>query len=344
VSTHRIGLLGDIFLSRAAGTEPFIEVGLDDAELWFANLEAPLADIDRRLYRERTWESGSGFASAPALVADLRGLTAVSIANNHALDFGVDAYERTIGELDEAGIGHAGGGHDEVAARAPFICDAGGLTVAFLAYTCVYLDDWRASEGRPGMAAVKVHTSYEAPPRVFEQPGWPPIVRTAVAGDDADLVQAEIASASEVSDAVVVSFHWGLSMGNRDVVDYQMGLGRLAIEAGATAVFGHHPHALQPLVVHRGRPIFLSLGNIVFDYDKAWRTGPETAAAVLVLEDEELVRVELIPLRRDADGIPRRCAADQGDAALSRLLTAELGGSWSGGTYVLELTGEEVNG
>ncbi len=65
------------------------------------------------------------------------------------------------------------------------------------------------------------------------------------------------------------------------MLEYQEALGRLIIDAGADVVFGHHPHALQPLIVHNAKPIFLSLGNIVFDYDKAWRGSNVTAAVRL---------------------------------------------------------------
>ena len=38
----------------------------------------------------------------------------------------------------------------------------------------------------------------------------------------------------------------------------------MAVECGADVVIGHHPHVIQPFEVHRGRPIFYSIGNFTF--------------------------------------------------------------------------------
>jgi poly-gamma-glutamate capsule biosynthesis protein CapA/YwtB (metallophosphatase superfamily) len=328
-----IGLLGDIYLDRGYPGNPFDNVDLGSGDFWFANLEAALTDAGGDLRQRRAWTSGA-FKMHPTVVAHLKDLTAVSVANNHALDYGHDAYRTSLVALDDAGIGHAGGGENAAAARSPLYCRSNGMTVAFLAYTCLYQDGWQASEDSPGMATVKVHTTYEAPLRVFEQPGWPPIVHTYVDSGDRDLLAGEIAAARTGADFVLVSFHWGLSTGTRAVVKYQEELGRIAVDSGADAVFGHHPHSLQPMLVHKNKPVFLSLGNIVFDYDNAWRGDNATAAIRLYVEDRGVCRVGITPLVRDTLSNPVR--ADAGEASrriVERILPAPLGKdlelSWS---------------
>jgi poly-gamma-glutamate capsule biosynthesis protein CapA/YwtB (metallophosphatase superfamily) len=338
-----IGLLGDIYVDRAGPDhQPFREVDLATGDFWFANLEAPITSAGPASRAKRSW-TDNGFKMEPEVVDQLRGLSALSIANNHALDYGHDAYVETIAVLDGAGIGHAGGGPDRTSARAPWFGEKNGVKVALLAYTCVYQEGWQASDTRPGMATVKVHTTYEAPLRVFEQPGWPPIVHTFADPADRDVMQREILEARASADFVVVSFHWGLSMGERAVVDYQGALGRLAIDSGADAVFGHHPHTIQPVMFHVGKPIFLSLGNIVFDYDKAWRGDPATAAVRLYVDDGKLVRIGITPLVRDAGSNPTRPADEAvAHAIVDRILVGagqKLAATWTGPECVLSLAG-----
>jgi poly-gamma-glutamate capsule biosynthesis protein CapA/YwtB (metallophosphatase superfamily) len=333
-----IGLLGDTYLAHSRSGDALAALGIRPGELWFANLEAPFSSAGDEHRQHRAWPSGGGFKMEPALAKELGALTAVSIANNHALDFGTDAYLECIDVLEREGIGHAGGGVDLTSARAPYIVERGGVTVAFLAYTCLYQDGWAATDGSPGMSTIRVHTSYEAPLRVFEQPGWPPTVRTNVDETDQALIRREVSDAKVRADIVVVSVHWGLSTGERAVLEYQEALGRLVIDAGADVVFGHHPHALQPLIVHNAKPIFLSLGNIVFDYDKAWRGSNVTAAVRLHFESNVLDHIAVTPLRRDENSNPVSCDATSADLVAQRLFANSSGYSYElGENFVVRI-------
>lgn len=46
---------------------------------------------------------------------------------------------------------------------------------------------------------------------------------------------------------------------------YQREIAQRLIEAGVDVILGHHPHELKAVEMHRGRPIFYSLGNFAFD-------------------------------------------------------------------------------
>jgi poly-gamma-glutamate synthesis protein (capsule biosynthesis protein) len=65
------------------------------------------------------------------------------------------------------------------------------------------------------------------------------------------------------ADVVVATFHWGIE-GDFHESPQQRALARVALDSGATAVIGGHPHVLQPVKRLARRVIAYSLGNFVF--------------------------------------------------------------------------------
>ena len=78
-----------------------------------------------------------------------------------------------------------------------------------------------------------------------------------------DKVPADIAAAKEKYPIVIVSFHWG---NEKDYAptNNQVKMGRLAVDAGADLVLGHHSHRLNPIEQYKGVYICYSLGNFCF--------------------------------------------------------------------------------
>lgn len=76
-------------------------------------------------------------------------------------------------------------------------------------------------------------------------------------------VKTEIEQAKTPQNLVIASFHWGME-GTHEVIDIQREYGRLAIDAGADLVLGHHPHVVQAMETYQGKHIVHSLGNFVF--------------------------------------------------------------------------------
>jgi len=68
----------------------------------------------------------------------------------------------------------------------------------------------------------------------------------------------------EDNDYVIVSIHWGTEY-SLIATDRQVNIGHALIDSGADVVFGHHPHVIEPVEVYKGKAIFYSLGNFVFD-------------------------------------------------------------------------------
>jgi poly-gamma-glutamate synthesis protein (capsule biosynthesis protein) len=107
----------------------------------------------------------------------------------------------------------------------------------------------------------------------------------------------DVSAAREQSDFVVLSMHWGISS-SEVVVDYQREIARVAVGAGADLVMGHHPHVIQPIELCGGRPVFYSLGNFAFDWEKM--RGRRREGLVLQVDtDADPPRIGLIPVQRN---------------------------------------------
>ncbi|MGQ9778439.1 MAG: CapA family protein [Bacillota bacterium] len=252
-----LAAVGDIYLGGGLGERirregpdyPWrgtMEV-LKKADLRVGNLESVLSRAGR-VYVPKQYTLRADPEAVAALVSG--GFNVVTLANNHAMDYGWPPLEETIDLLDREGIAHCGAGINLAAARAPAFLSVNGLRLAFLAYSLTYPTEFYATSSRPGTA-----------------PGYEAYLR------------ADIPAAREKADLVVVSFHWS-GEGLNYPRDYQRHLGRLAVDLGACLVLGHHPHVLQGFEVYRGGLIAYSLGNFAFgSYSKRAKD-----SAILLLE------------------------------------------------------------
>lgn len=208
------------------------------------------------------------FRSAPkALLAVKRaGFDAVSIANNHSLDFGKTAFLDTIANLKKEGLLYAGGGENIASAFKPAEIRLKGFRVAFFAFSDVVPAGFAAGQNAPGIASIKE------------------LNRGLVALREAD----------REFDFVVVSIHWGIEM-NYAPSKRQVDIARKLIDAGADAIFGHHPHVVQPIEIYKSKPIFYSLGNFVFS--PGAEAGSYSIIAKVVLSKCGVLIIEAIPVR-----------------------------------------------
>ena len=95
--------------------------------------------------------------------------------------------------------------------------------------------------------------------------------------------------------------HWGVELDARPRA-YQVQQAHRMIDAGADVIFGSHPHALQPMETYRGRPIFYSLGNLV--WPRVTSTTSATAVAEVVVAPDGSISGRLIPAEIVSDGHP----------------------------------------
>jgi poly-gamma-glutamate synthesis protein (capsule biosynthesis protein) len=261
---------------------------LADGDLNIANLEAPVTRRGRPVTKEYTFRQNPD--SLPAL--HHAGIRMVALGNNHTGDYGEQGLLDTIGHLAAAGIGYAGAGRDLASARQPARVEVRGRRVAMLSYSLTFPKEFYADRRRPGTP--------------FGHEGW---------------VRADVQRSKATADIVLVCFHWGAEL-MTEPKDYQRLVGRAAIEAGADAVFGSHPHVLQGVELVAGRPIFYSLGNYAFGSSGS---AAEGALARLVFDDAnrlEAVLARPLDVRNDRVAYNPRPADGRHGAAIVEALAA----------------------
>ncbi|MHB1095557.1 MAG: CapA family protein [Gemmatimonadaceae bacterium] len=245
-------------------------------------------------------ENGGNWEVAPPeVVDDLQhlGFDLFNRANNHTTDYGVEGMRMTDRLLDQRGVVHAGSGENLGAASRPGYLDTPKGRVAFIGLATSFTPMSRAGDprpdmvGRPGMNALRVEVSYEADAATFES------LRAAAAGfsgnpvstsaaqqvrlltqtvrrgtqtrtittvnaiDEARILR-EIRNASALADYVVVTGHTHQST----VVPpaWLQEWARKCLDAGATTYVMQGPHLLRGIEIYKGKPIFYSLANFVF--------------------------------------------------------------------------------
>ncbi len=205
---------------------------LKEADLAMGNLEGPLGTGGEKFPHKKY-----NFLVDPSAATGLAhaGFKLLTLANNHTMDFGLEALQSTMAALDAQGLQHCGADINEAAARKPAWFEIKSHKVAVLAYSLTYPTEYWATDTRPGCAAASGPDMRE------------------------DIQKAR----SQGADIVIVCCHWGQEKKTR-LRYYQPDLAHLAIDAGADAVVCHHPHIWQQLEVYKGKPIAYAIGNFCF--------------------------------------------------------------------------------
>jgi poly-gamma-glutamate synthesis protein (capsule biosynthesis protein) len=188
------------------------------------------------------------------------GVDCVTLANNHALDFGEDALLDTLAHLDAAGIRAVGAGTDLEHARSPAVLERDGFRLAVVAFAD-HPAEYEAAASRPGIAYADLRAGL---------PDW------LTSFPDAD--------------AVLVTPHWGPNMTAEPPQSIRRAA-RALLDAGATLVAGHSAH-----VFHGVAPrVLYDLGDFLDDYrvDRKLRND----LGLLFLVDLSGDRLEAIPLK-----------------------------------------------
>jgi poly-gamma-glutamate capsule biosynthesis protein CapA/YwtB (metallophosphatase superfamily) len=184
------------------------------------------------------------FRSAAKNIAVLEAaqMNAVSLANNHVLDYGYDAMYEMLEILDRAGIVHSGAGLNYGQASRLATVEVFGRKLGLLAFTDNE-PDWEATSDRPGVFYV------------------PTDLRDSRAAKLLDIIR----ESSGVVDLLIVSAHWGSNWGYRPPQEHVI-FAQALIDAGADIIFGHSSHVFRGIEFYKGRPILYGAGNFVDDY------------------------------------------------------------------------------
>ncbi len=280
--------------ARRTGNEGAMHDELSLADLAIANFENPAPD--NFVYHP----AGLKFSADPDLIAGLAnaGIDWVSLANNHIGDFGDQGILDTLQNLDRWGIAHGGAEADLDSARAPSLLQAGGTSVAILGY-----DTIKAAYGATATS--------------------PGSNQMSVARVTADVKAARAAGAG----LVIVFPHWGVEY-SATTTALQRRLAHAAIDAGADIVIGSHTHWAGGMEVYKGRPVFYSLGDFVFNSTRSEQT-EEGIVVELTLAGSRLVQVRLLPyLILDGSQPNLLDPAGSGKVVLKQVFGASAGLPW----------------
>lgn len=253
---------------------------LRHADLAVANVDAAIAE---------DVADAAGAATAPPAILDAlaaAGVDVASVANDEALDLGVEGLYQTLG-ADEGRRMVIGIGPDEASAYAPFVRQVGGRTVAVIAATQVLEPDRIASDtARP------------------EQPGVASAKRV-------DRLVAEVEAARAAADTVVVYLHWG-APGETCPSASQQELAAALVGAGADIVAGPGSGRVQGAGRDGQALVAYGLGRFLADdADEA-----ETGVLLVQVDGRDVVGAEWVPARRTG-GVPVPLEGEQAAAAVA---------------------------
>ncbi len=299
MSSAEIFAVGDVYLDRSSPDAPWGDLGpeMTRADATLCNYEAPISDRGA-VARGRAVP----LRTPTHLLGPIKaGWSAVSLAQNHALDWGETAALDTLDLCATAGLPTTGLGRDIDHAWRPAHIDVNGIPVSVLAIACAFPRSFAASADRCGVAAVHVDSHVVVGEDEMEHPGLPPTVLTSCRPNDLERARAAVSHEVNEGRQVFVYVHWG-APGVSALLDYQIELGHLLADAGATAVLGTHAHLLQAVEVYRSVPVLYGMSHVVFDLDgilTRWPFQAATYGARIDLDPTGVRQLSLVPFEFD---------------------------------------------
>lgn len=304
-----MALTGDAIITRRLSPyqEPaflrMIEL-IRGADVAFANLEMLFHDYEPYPMHQ---SGGTYMRAEPALVKELvwAGFDLVSMANNHTGDYGVEGMRLTRRYVDAAGLVGAGVGEELAEAREARFLETANGRVALVSVASTFTEHSAASNpraavrGRPGLnplghRTVRVVTrdhlermrallrdlDINVPAtgdslRVFNTQlaaGDVPGIRTFPDSADVAAIAAVVQNASRLADYVIVTIHaHERGRTNAEPAEFLPTFARAMVDAGADLFVGHGPHVLRGIEIYKGKPIFYSLGDFLFQNETVLR-------------------------------------------------------------------------
>ena len=305
-----LALAGDAIITRSlsAFDEPeflFLRDLIQDSDAAFVNLEVLFHQFEPEII-PATQSGGTYMQADPAIANELTwmGFDMVSMANNHTGDYGYGGLRSTTRTVEAAGLVHAGTGENLAEARRPGYLETPGGRIALISAASTFPDGSRAGHqrkdirGRPGLSPIRYDRIYQITPdqmsalrdyregtgssrgegerlRLFGE--------TFVVGDESgslttpneeDLAEivASVKEAKRQANIVIFSSHSHESgRTNNYPADFIITVAHAVIDAGADIFLAHGPHVLRGIEIYKGKPIFYSLGDFVFQNETVSR-------------------------------------------------------------------------
>lgn len=257
--TASITFFGDMMLDRRVynltkesgeWSYPFLNIeeifSLSDANI--VNLEGPITTFES----EAAKTNGMRFTINPLFVSELKKrFSALSLANNHTLDFGEEGLRQTKRNLSEKNIIFFGD-YNNRGDNTSAVLIVNGIKFGLIGYH-------------------------------------------ALTGENINNIFLDIKKLKEITDFVIVVSHWGNEY-EPNYSKYQEADAHYFIDAGADAVIGGHPHVIQPIEIYKGKAIFYSLGNFIFDqyFSEEVMKGLVIRLEVKITDEESKMSYEII--------------------------------------------------
>jgi len=282
------------------------------ADAAFTNLEMLFHDYEPY---PSTESGGTYMRADPALIKELvwAGFDLVAQANNHTNDYGVLGAQLTDQYVRAAGLVGAGFGNSLREAREArfYESDKGRVAVVSVASTFSDAsragDSWGDTRARPGLAPLRFSTMSVVTKPQFDAlqsalkgagvnvrsddadsttamtvlgrrfvVGNKTETRTAPLKEDLEAMAAVVRNADRQADYVIVSSHTHENVGNRYTPpEFYVTFAHAMVDAGADMVTTSGPHVLRGIEIYKGRPIFYSLANFIFQNETLLRQPPE---------------------------------------------------------------------
>lgn len=270
----RLIFTGDILMDRGVRTEiarhgadhlftEAVDSVFRSADVVVGNLECPATDIKAPVHKKFI------FRAEPQWLHTLKrhGFTHLNLANNHSIDQGRRGLMDTRRNIIKAGMVPVGADSTMAAASQPVL----------LAQTPRKV--WLVASLR---LALENYAYLPAKPCVSQEPM------------DSLLMQVSRIKKDDPSAVVIVSFHWG-GEHTLEPVPSQRLEARGLIDAGADALICHHTHTLQSVEHYRGKPIYYSIGNFIFDQQKPLNSKAAMVQLTITAADvqEKMIPVEI---------------------------------------------------
>jgi poly-gamma-glutamate synthesis protein (capsule biosynthesis protein) len=246
-----IALIGDVMLGRlvnkylksAKSEYPWgntLSV-LKQADVRICNLECVISDKGRPwVATPKVFHFRSDAKNIDVLKA--AEIDAVSLANNHTLDYEYEALMDMLGLLDKSRIAHAGAGQDRYHASMPAVVKKDKSTIGLVSFT----DNepgWQATSNRPGIFYIPVDINNKKAKVLFEL----------------------TKRFKKHVDYLIVAAHWGGNWGYEPPLTHSI-FAKALIDNGADVIFGHSAHVFRGIEIYRGQPIIYSAGDFIDDY------------------------------------------------------------------------------
>lgn len=238
---------------------------LSRSEFNVVNLEAPLTN-SFATQAQKTYLLKMPVNSSNLLKK--LGVNVVNLANNHLMDHGNAGLIDTLNYLKDNEIGFFGAGVTQANASAPLILTtSSGVKLCLLGFSQTFPKSFWADQNKAGSNHGRFSTISFTVNNCVKNRAYP-----------------------------LVSFHWGRER-ERIPQKYQTKLAHLAIDSGALAVIGHHPHIVQTIEIYKNRPIFYSIGN--FTFGTVTHNSPQEGLAVSFKVESNVLVSQIVPLDVD---------------------------------------------